>query len=264
MKFAIFENNRIEATKGAKGFCPSCGSELIAKCGDIRINYWSHKGKRNCDPWWENETEWHRSWKNFFPSDWQEIPLQDEQTGEIHIADIRTNNGLIIEFQHSHIDSQERDSREKFYKNMIWIVDGTRLKRDYPRFLKGKSDFRRTNKQGYYIVLFPDECFPAAWLGSKVPVIFDYQGMELIKDSRDLRNNLYCLFPKQNESERILVILSREPFIKNAINGELIKKQQEPIRQNAKPTIKRNIIKERESTHYYDPHKGRFVKRMRF
>lgn len=141
MKFALFEDRRIEATKGAKGVCPNCRSELIAKCGEFKRNHWSHKSDRNCDPWWEPETDWHRSWKNNFPNDWQETPRCDEQTGKIHIADVYTSHGLVIEFQHSHIDPQERSSREKFYKNMVWVVDGTRLKRDYSRFLKGTKIF---------------------------------------------------------------------------------------------------------------------------
>jgi competence CoiA-like predicted nuclease len=49
MKFAVFNNSKIETSKGAKGYCPSCGSELIAKCGNVKINHWAHKGNRNCD-----------------------------------------------------------------------------------------------------------------------------------------------------------------------------------------------------------------------
>lgn len=44
MKFADINGVRAEATKGAKGSCPGCGSEVIARCGEIRINYWAHKG----------------------------------------------------------------------------------------------------------------------------------------------------------------------------------------------------------------------------
>ncbi|MBC8883345.1 hypothetical protein H9X57_07610 [Flavobacterium piscinae] len=136
MKFAIVNGIKSEALKGIKGICPSCGSELIAKCGVQKINHWAHKNTRTCDSWWESETEWHRSWKNNFPIEWQEFILFDTQTKEKHIADVRTENGLVIEFQHSHITPQERYLREKFYKNMVWVVDGTRLKRDYPRFFK--------------------------------------------------------------------------------------------------------------------------------
>ena len=50
-----------------------------------------------------------------------------------------TVHNLVIEFQHSHMDAQERTSREKFYKNMVWVVDGTRLKEIILVFLKVKE-----------------------------------------------------------------------------------------------------------------------------
>jgi predicted RNA-binding Zn-ribbon protein involved in translation (DUF1610 family) len=37
MKYALICGKKTEATKGAIGFCPSCGSELIAKCGEVKI-----------------------------------------------------------------------------------------------------------------------------------------------------------------------------------------------------------------------------------
>ena len=45
MKFALFNGERIEAKKGAKGEYPCCGSELIAKCGEVYIHHWAHKKK---------------------------------------------------------------------------------------------------------------------------------------------------------------------------------------------------------------------------
>jgi hypothetical protein len=221
MKFALVESHKAQAVKGVHGTCPNCGSALIAKCGEVKINHWAHKGIRNCDRWWENETAWHRSWKNNFPAEWQEISLLDERTGEKHIADVRTGHGLVIEFQHSHMNPQERTARENFYKNMIWVVDGTRLKNDYKRLLKGKDNFRNTGNKGIYFVSFPEECFPSAWLGSPVPVIFDFRGAESINDLNDMRNSLYCLFPKRFGSESILVAMSHEFFIKHTTNGEL-------------------------------------------
>lgn len=35
-----------------------------------------------------------------------------------------TEDGLILEFQHSRIKPDERDSREPFYEKLIWVVDG--------------------------------------------------------------------------------------------------------------------------------------------
>ena len=100
MKYALINGLKVQAAIGAKGYCPSCGKELIAKCGERKINHWAHKGTRICDSWWEPETEWHRSWKNKFPHNWQETSFIDEQTNEKHIADVLTNQGLVIEFQH--------------------------------------------------------------------------------------------------------------------------------------------------------------------
>jgi predicted RNA-binding Zn-ribbon protein involved in translation (DUF1610 family) len=36
-KFTLVNGIKTEATKGAKGICPICGSEVIAKCGEFRL-----------------------------------------------------------------------------------------------------------------------------------------------------------------------------------------------------------------------------------
>ena len=123
---------------------PRCNGEVIAKCGTHRVSHWAHRGMRDCDTWAEKETDWHRAWKNNFPAECQEFIQHDGQSGEKHIADVRTPHGLVIEFQHSHLDPLERAARERFYGNMVWVVDGTRLQRDYPRFNRGKDGLRRT------------------------------------------------------------------------------------------------------------------------
>ena len=48
------------------------------------------------------------------------------QAGEKHIADVKTERGDVLEFQHSPLDPQERRAREEFYQRMVWVVDGTR------------------------------------------------------------------------------------------------------------------------------------------
>ncbi|MCL2650769.1 MAG: hypothetical protein FWD60_07070 [Candidatus Azobacteroides sp.] len=223
MRFALIDNKRVEAQPGFKGLCPGCSQQVIAKCGKQRIHHWAHLNNKSCDSWWEAETEWHRSWKNNFPVEWQEVFLPDVITGEKHVADVCTCHDFVIEFQHSHIDPKERTIREKFYKNMVWVLDGTRLKRDYPRFLKGKKDnFRSTSAQGVFLVSFPDECFPAAWIESSVPVVFDFQDIiSLPTDSTDTitRNILWCLFPGRAEGSAVLAALSREYFVNTAHNN---------------------------------------------
>lgn len=132
-RFAIVGDQRLPPAPKLRGLCPLCGSELLAKCGAVKAWHWAHRAQLGCDPWWENETGWHCDWKNQFPEDWQEIVMFDEATGEKHIADVKTPHGMVIEFQHSVMPPDELKAREAFYRNMVWIVDGTRgpLDRDY-------------------------------------------------------------------------------------------------------------------------------------
>ncbi|MEO2055951.1 MAG: competence protein CoiA family protein, partial [Flavobacteriaceae bacterium] len=108
-------------------------AEVIAKCGDKNIHHWAHKSNKECPHWWENETKWHRDWKNQFQEDWKEV-IHISETGEKHIADIKTPNGLVVEFQHSYIKPEEILARNNFYKNIIWIVDGKRRPTDEKKF----------------------------------------------------------------------------------------------------------------------------------
>ena len=118
------------------------------------------------------------------------------------------------------------------------------------------NNFRRTNRQNWFLVDFPEECFPSTWLGSTVPVIFDFTGMESIEEPTDLRNNLYCLRPKEKTGESIVAVFPRALFISNTINGTWFKKQQESHTKFPKTQTQNKIYKRRRSpTHYYDPRK---------
>jgi hypothetical protein len=178
------------------------------------------------------------------------------------------DDDLVIEFQHSAIHPNERIAREKFYKNMVWIIDGTRLKRDYPRFLKGRTDLRRTEYPGIFQVSFPDEYFPSAWVGSAAPVIFDFKGSETINDPNDPRNYIYCLLPSKDGRIALLAMLSRRDFIDSTTTGEwlsMIKSYTD--KQNQSQSLQQghriqNFGKRRESPYIFE--KGRYIKRRRF
>lgn len=131
MKYSLVNNIKTEAFKGGRGVCEYCGKETIAKCGTKNIDHWSHKSLVHCDNWWENETKWHRDWKDEFPKEWQEIIHIDINSNEKHIADVKTSKGLVIEFQNSPITPNELISREMFYKNIIWIVNGEHFKKNF-------------------------------------------------------------------------------------------------------------------------------------
>ena len=130
MQYALVNGKRREAVSGAPGICPTCGAEMLAKCGPRIIHHWAHAGRRNCDPWWENETPWHRGWKELFPEDCREVS-HTATDGEIHRADIRTPTGIYIEVQHSSMTDAERQAREAFYGNLVWVVDGRSFKENF-------------------------------------------------------------------------------------------------------------------------------------
>lgn len=226
MKFALVNNVKVEARKGTKGICPSCGSELVAKCGEIKIHHWSHKGKRTCDPWWENETEWHRGWKNRFPESWQETILEDTHTGEKHIADVRTEDGFVIEFQYSYIKPEEQRAREKFYSKMVWVLNGARRTTDYKRFAKGLEGFRKTGQRGIFSVPFPDECFPSSWINRPVPVFFDFEDVPNA-NPRITQNAVWGLLPGRQQGQALSLIVSKDQLVEFAKNGNLYEKLSE-------------------------------------
>lgn len=220
MRFALVDGKQVEAKIGLKGTCRGCGASVIAKCGSIRVPHWAHRAQKVCDQWWEPETEWHRNWKDQFPAQWQEVFLPDPQTGEKHIADIRTEHGVIIEFQHSYLDSQERKTRENFYRKMIWVVDGGRLKNDYIRFFKKMKKFCTSEEQKVFLIERLDEWFSLSWIGCQVPVIFDFRSAALTEINADEQNYLYCLIPVRLGRHAILFRFHYSEFIKGTNNGE--------------------------------------------
>lgn len=123
MKFALIDGQKTVARPSLKGICPYCNSSVVAKCGNVNIWHWAHTPKKHCDNWWENETEWHRKWKDYFDIKNQEV-IHFAEDGEKHIADVKTDSGLVIELQNSSISYEEIESRNNFYKNIIWIVNG--------------------------------------------------------------------------------------------------------------------------------------------
>lgn len=218
MKFALINGDKKEAQTGLQGICINCHSEMVAKCGSVNIWHWAHKSKLSCDLWWENETPWHREWKNQFPKEYQEISHVDPATEERHIADIKTTRGFVVEFQHSAIDLVEVKSREAFYKNMVWIVDATRLTRDYKRFCKGFDLISPSIKPGFFLS-YPEECFHPSWLSSSVPVYFDFQGVNPPEQSDEMRDLLWGLFPGRVDRHAVITKIPRKKFIEFSLTN---------------------------------------------
>ena len=234
MRFALSNNERIEPTKGAKGLCPCCGSELVAKCGEIKVHHWSHKKKCD-DHWWENETEWHRNWKNQFPKEWQEI-IQRDESGEKHIADVKTGSGWTIEFQHSPISKEERDSRDYFYNKLIWIVDGTRRKTDIEQFDNLIYHASNISNEPFILRVFDEETLDRfrlnqEWGSSKSLVLFDFGKSEVrYRDEYKSNEDLWLIHPSRDRT--YITSISKHSFIEMVTSSrldEVYKKLLNPI-----------------------------------
>lgn len=120
---------RITPFSNEKGYCPLCKSDVVKAVGGIYTPHFRHKTLQNCDSWSEGETEWHYNWKQKFSIEWQEIVI--EKNGEIHRADIRTKDGLILELQNSSISTTTIKIREEFYENMVWLVNAKNFKDNF-------------------------------------------------------------------------------------------------------------------------------------
>lgn len=131
MQYSIVDGQRTEARPQLHGLCICCNKPTYSACGKLITWHWRHQNKKDCDDWWETETEWHREWKSRFPATWREVIQFDKLDQEKHIADVKTDSGVVLEFQNSPITVDELKSREYFYDKMIWVVNGVGFKDNF-------------------------------------------------------------------------------------------------------------------------------------
>ena len=258
MKFALVNGKKVEATKGAKGVCQFCDSKVSAFCGEVYAAHWKLDKKCKCDSCKENETIWHRNWKDKFPYEWQEV-VQFDESGEKHIADVKTESGAVLEFQHSYLKPEERRSRNAFYSNLIWVVDGLKRERDKLQFKIVLEESISENGNPYICrVRYLEECrLLKEWHNHSSLVFFDFQ--EKLQGS-----DLWLLLPAISNEQAYLTPFSRNQFIefhnnnkfdelvKNTIlptYAELTKRKRVEqinnmqIRPNILPTIDRRLAR---------------------
>jgi hypothetical protein len=108
-----------------KVICCACNNILIAKKGNINMHHYAHDKNTDCIIKRDNDckTPWHILWQNIAKPEFLEKYMNND--GEIHIADVINEKNMVIEIQHSNLSQEEIEKREKFYDNMIWILDGT-------------------------------------------------------------------------------------------------------------------------------------------
>jgi hypothetical protein len=213
------ERGRVVAARGRTGRCPYCHGEVVPVCGDRVTHHWRHKTTQDCDSWWE-ETPWHLGWKARFPEAWWE-KVQYAEDGEKHVADIKMPAGLVIEFQHSPLSADERVSRERFYQAMIWVVDGSRLKRPYTRFVRAVPDWRGWRQDQPQLIERPEKVFPEEWSDRPVPVVFDW--------GPDGGDDLVWLEPATGETEeRKCFRLERDRFVRMMVLTNMPQRSSQP------------------------------------
>ncbi len=171
MKLALVDGVRAEPAPNLRGKCCLCGDDMIAKCGQYVRWHWAHKARLTCDPWQESESDWHRYWKDAFPADCQEVVHVDDKTHEKHIADVKTPGGFVVEVQHSPIAEHEALSRERFYEDMIWIVDARHL--DGWFYLGMSHDLASCSPMMYQVEWRGTSRLLEKWSNSGVHVYFD-------------------------------------------------------------------------------------------
>jgi hypothetical protein len=173
-QFALVDGERREPKRGLSAKCPICENPMVAKCGEKRIHHWAHRQKHTCDHWWENKTEWHRTWQGYFPIEWQEV-VHRADDGEKHIADVKTDQDWVLEFQYSHLKPEERQKRETFYKKLVWVVYGTRLEKDKPQFIETLNSGSRFNETPLVLKVFTEKSvLLSEWAECSAPVFFDF------------------------------------------------------------------------------------------
>jgi hypothetical protein len=119
MLVALVDGQRSKPQPGLRGACPGCGGEMLSKCGEKLLWHWAHR-IAECSYLSEPETEWHMDWKSRFPTECQEVAVDD------HRADVKGARA-VLEVQHSSIGSAAIRDREECYGEMLWVLDAVRF-----------------------------------------------------------------------------------------------------------------------------------------
>ena len=117
-----------KATTGGEYYCQICHEKVFLKKGAIKAPHFSHYPNKTCTDTfhYEEMSQWHLRWQDFFPFECQEVILRNE--GVTHRADVLIEQSkTVVEFQHSAMSSHEFDRRNGFYVScgyrVVWVFD---------------------------------------------------------------------------------------------------------------------------------------------
>ena len=129
--------------KDTKCFCPVCNEELRLRKGGKNRPHFAHKQDTECQYGKDQDykSEWHIRMQEYFPREACEVRFTDDETGEVHIADVFLEDSkTVLEFQHSPISEDEFMSRTIFHlkneRRIVWLFDESSKSLDstYGRF----------------------------------------------------------------------------------------------------------------------------------
>ena len=79
---------------------------------------------------------------------------------------------------------------------MLWVIDGTRLKNDYPKFQNGTFELiGKPAEPALFLCHNPQRAIPKMWRNSNVPILFDFLGIEENIPQNDIRQFLFSVLP---------------------------------------------------------------------
>jgi hypothetical protein len=117
---------------------------------------------------------------------------------------VKTAHGWALEFQHSFIKPEERRSREAFYAKLMWVVDGTRRKRDKAQFLKAVEESTPLSRSSPFRRVWSGEgALLRDWVVSAAHVFFDFRDEQ----------GLWWLSPTSDTTWAIVVPISVSHFV---------------------------------------------------
>ena len=141
--------------------------------------------------------------------------------GEKHIADVKTEEGWVLEFQHTYLNPEERRARNDFYNNLVWVINGARRKRDGLQFHQVISKGIVVSKRPpIYRIVSSNNCrLLTEWNGYNGPVLFDFQG-----DDLNINNpTLWFLIPGTFKQGSYIITSKKQDFIKLHLDKEFSK-----------------------------------------
>ncbi len=139
--------------------------------------------------------------------------------GEIHIADIKTATGTVLEFQHSPISPTEQASREGFYGQMAWLVNGMRLKRDLSSFQEALTYAQVADtKLRAWVVTDEASAIIERWRARRRPVFLDFGDADFSSRRLPMKDLLWHL--RYFRGGRVLVTpVSRQSVVEHYLVG---------------------------------------------